>query len=276
MPMKRDRRPLISVLMGVYYQRKSVELLQRSIQSVLLQTNPDFELVICDDGSTNAAKKVVDAFAQSDARVHLARRDGLISLPEKLNACLETSSGPLIARMDDDDYAHPDRFEKQAAYLERHPEIGFVGSDVNLWKNGAVSDIRRLPERPGVRDFLFVQPFIHPALMFRRDALLAVGGYSEDKRCRKCEDYDLLLRLYEHGYQGANLRECLLDYSLPDTAKGSRTMGDRWNEAVTRWRHFNKLDLLPGALPYVVKPLAVGLLPERLLAALKNARRENA
>ena len=118
------------------------------------------------------------------------------------------------------------------------------------------------------------QPYVHPALLFRRACLDAVGGYSEDPRCILCEDYDLLLRLYEAGFTGANLQEILFDYTIPVTAKGSRRMKHRWNEAVTRFRRFRGLGVLPRAWPYVLKPLAVGLVPERLLYALKK-KREN-
>ena len=271
MPINPNRKgPLISVIMGVYYRRNNLDLLQRSIQSILSQTYHEFELLICDDGSIDTAKEMLDHFAQSNVCIRLIRRGNLFSLPEKLNICLESAQGLLIARMDDDDISHPQRFEKQAAYLEQHPTVDFVGSNVRLLRGEKIWGIRQLPERPQVRDFFFVQPYVHPAIMFRRKVLLTVGGYSEDRYCQKCEDYDLLLRLYEQGYHGVNLQECLLDYTIPDTAKGSRTIGDRWSEAVTRYRRFQSLDLLPGAWPYVVKPLAVGLLPEPVLAFVKN------
>ena len=85
-----------------------------------------------------------------------------------------------------------------------------------------------------------------------------------------CEDYDLLLRLYEKGFRGANLQECLFDYTLPETAKGSRRMRHRWNEVVTRFQRFRALGRLPKALPYVVKPIVVGLLPEKFLEKVKG------
>ena len=116
------------------------------------------------------------------------------------------------------------------------------------------------------------QPYIHPTLMFRKEALDAVGGYSENKRQVLCEDYDLLLRLYVKGYRGMNLQEDLLEYTLPSTAKGNRKMCHRWNEAVTRWSRFRELGVLPRALPYVLKPLAVGLVPEFLLKGVKRQR----
>ena len=69
---------------------------------------------------------------------------------------------------------------------------------------------RILPEYPTVHDFLFVQPYLHPALLFRKEPLRVIGGYCTDRRCDGCEDYDLLLRLYQAGYVGSNLQEPLL------------------------------------------------------------------
>lgn len=262
--------PAISVLMGVYYQSSDTTGLQRSMASILAQTYTNFEFLICDDGSSGIAKALVTKFAQTDPRIRLVRRGNLIKLPEKLNACLREATGAYIARMDDDDYAHTDRFEKQMGFLSKNRNIDFVGCNVNLCCAGEMIGLRKLPEHPTIRDFLFVQPYIHPTLIFRREALDTVGGYSEDKYCVLCEDYDLLLRLYEQGYSGANLQDFLFDYSIPATARGGRKMAARWNEAVTRYRHFHRLHLLPKAWPYVIKPLAVGALPENILRLVKR------
>lgn len=262
--------PTISVLMGVYYRSNDIALLQRSVSSILSQTFTDFELLICDDGSSPAAIAYLDQIATEEPKIRLIRRGNLVTLPSKLNACLAEAKGDFIARMDDDDFSHPERFEEQIGFLAEHPEIAFAGCNVNLWRNNVIVGQRVLSECPTVRDFYFVQPYIHPSLMFRKEALLKVEGYSEEKSCILCEDYDLLLRLYTAGYQGANLQECLLDYTIPLTAKGNRKMKHRWNESVTRWRRFRDLGCLPKALPYVVKPVVVGLLPEGLLGRLKK------
>lgn len=270
--MRRRDRPLISVLMGVYYRREDTTMLNRSIQSILDQSNADFELLICDDGSTSEAVNAVDCFAGKDQRVYPVRPGGKHTLAEKLNACLKQARGELIARMDDDDYAHPDRFEKQAAYLRGHPEIAFLGSNVSIWNGDKITGGWVFPEYPKVEDFLFRQPFVHPAMMFRIEALLAVGGYSEEAHCILCEDYDLLLRLYAAGYRGANRQEKLLDYTVVESPKNGRRMRHRWNEAITRYRNFKQLRLLPGAFPYVIKPLAVGIIPHVFLDKLKRKR----
>lgn len=265
-----EQKPLISVLMGVYYRRSEVSLLTRSVNSILSQSVADLELLICDDGSNEDSRQWLDDAAKRDSRIRLIRKGTVFDLASKLNLCLTEAKGRWIARMDDDDYARPQRFERQLAYLEDNPQITFVGCNVNLVCDGEIVGRRTFVEYPQVQDFYFKQPFIHPSLTFKREELAAVGGYSEDKRQQLCEDYDLLLRLYGAGYRGANLQEILLDYTVPATAKGSRKMKHRWNEAVTRYQRFKELGVLPGALPYVVKPLAVGLLPEFVLKRLKK------
>ena len=239
------------------------------MESIQAQSLSDFEFLICDDGSSVQAMSYLQSIAASDDRIKLVRQGNLFALPQKLNVCLCKAQGTYIARMDDDDYSHPDRLARQMAFLTYHPEITFVGCNVNLWRDGIVGQ-RLLPEYPTVRDFYFVQPYIHPAMLFRREALDYVGGYSEEKHAVLCEDYDLLLRLYAAGYQGGNLQECLLDYTIPATAKGNRRMKHRWNETVTRFNRFRELKQFPAALPYVVKPLLVGLIPSRYLGQLKQ------
>ena len=246
------------------------ELLKRSIESVLTQTVSDFELLICDDGSSDEAKAYLNSAADKDKRIVLVRNGNLFTLPQKLNACLAAAKGKFVARMDDDDYSHPDRFLRQTEFLEKHPEIYFCGCNVNLARNGETVGIKNFPEYPSVEDFYFVQPFIHPSLMLRREALEAVGGYSEDKYSILCEDYDILLRLYASGYKGANIQQLLFDYTVSETAKGNRKMKHRINEAVTRYRRFKQLGKLPKAFIYVIKPIVVGFIPESVLYRLKQ------
>lgn len=265
MPMQKDEHPAVSVAMGVRYQRESIEPLKRSIESVLNQTYRDFQLLICDDGSTSAAMRFLDETCQRDDRIRLVRPGGKLDLASKLNVCLREARGRYIARMDDDDYSHPDRFEKQICVLETERDIGFVGCCVNLAREGAIVGARKLSEYPEVRDFYFTAPFVHPALMFRREALERVGGYCEEAYCNLCEDYDLLLRLYAHDFKGKNLQERLLDYTLPPAGRKNRTLRDRWHEAQTRSRRFRELGVMHEAWPYVVKPIAVALLPQQVI-----------
>lgn len=270
MPTPDEKQPLVSVCMGVRYQREDLTLLERAVRSIQAQTYSNWEFLICERDSTPAAKDLLSALAREDSRIHILDGTGAAGLPGQLNCCLEAAKGNWIARMDDDDASRPDRIEKQLAFLQKNKTVAFVGCNVELYRNGSIVGKRELPRRPTVRDFYMTQPYIHPTLLFRREALEAVGKYSEDCHQILCEDYDLLLRLYSKGYRGANLEETLFDYTLPATAKGNRKMRHRWNEAVTRYQRFKELGCLPGALPWVIKPILVGLLPERLLGSIKR------
>ena len=268
--MQERDKPTLSVIMGVLQTDGDLRLLRRSVDSILNQTWRDFEFLICDDGSCPAVQRFLEACSRDDSRVRLVRGCERRDLAPKLNACLAQARGCYIARMDGDDYSFPKRFDAQLSFLRAHPDIAFVGSNVELFRDGAYAGTWRFPERPAVGDFYIRQPFIHPALVFRRDALASVGFYSEERRCIKCEDYDLLLRLYEKHCFGVNLQQFLLRYTLTADPMGNRTMRDRMNETRTRWVRFRALNLFPGALPFVVKPVAAGLLPAGIITRIKK------
>lgn len=264
---------LISAVMGVKYTRSETDTLKRSIDSVLNQTYKNIELIICERDSTAEAKALLSSFAAQDDRVILLDGSAAKSFSEQLNMSVERASGDLIARMDDDDYSFPERFKREADYLCSHDDLAFVGCNVRLVQDGNDMGVQIFPERPFVKDFLFTMPFIHPAIMFRKEAFEAIGGYSTLERCNRCEDYDFLLRLYEKGLVGANLQETLFAYTLPAKGKTTRNFKDRVNEMKTRFFRFHALGLMPGAFFYAIKPLAVWLIPSGLLAAMKSARR---
>lgn len=272
MPTPDEKLPLVSVCMGVRYRREDLSLLERSIRSIQAQSYSNWELLICERDSIPAAKERLNCFEQEDPRIQILDGTDTVGLQGQLNRCLKVAKGDWIARMDDDDVSAPDRLSVQMAYLQEHSEAAFVGGVAKLERDGNPAGMRRLPEKPTVRDFLFVQPFLHPTLLFRREALEVVGGYCEETRCLGCEDYDLLLRLYERGLVGANIQEPLFTYTLPPLGSKKLTMALRWNEVRTRYVRFKSLGLLPGAFPYVVKPVAVGLIPNRMLEWMKKKR----
>lgn len=258
--------------MGVYLPGEDTRDLEAAVGSVLEQTFSDFEFLICDDGSGPQARAALEKAAAGDPRIRLVRGAGAVTLPAKLNRCIREAKGRYLARMDADDLSLPQRFEKQTAFLDGRQDIAFVGCNVNLISDGRVYGERVFPPYPMPMDFRFSMPFIHPALLFRADAMRAVGGYSEEKRAELCEDYDLLLRMYAAGFVGCNLQEKLFSYRVGPQDYRKRKYRHRINEARTRFVRFRELGLLPQALPYVVKPLVVGLLPHRWVESLRERR----
>jgi glycosyltransferase involved in cell wall biosynthesis len=260
--------------MGILCRGRDTSRMINAVSSILNQSYDNIELLINDDGSDEAVKSALDKLANRDTRILLLREGSRFTLPQKLNWCLKYAKGQYVARMDDDDFSYPDRFEKQTAFLDSNNDIAFVGCNVRLIREGETVGFRTLPQFPKKEDFRFVQPFIHPALMFRKEALDSTGGYSEGKWQILCEDYDLLLRLYQKNFLGCNLQETLLDYSIPSIGKTNRKYHHRINEAVTRFYRFRDLGMLPGAFPYVFKPLVAGLIPTPILDRIRFKRNE--
>jgi GT2 family glycosyltransferase len=182
-----------------------------ALESILAQSFRDFELITIDDGSDDASREILDRFAARNNRLRVVHQTNA-GIVAALNRGLGLADGELIARMDADDLAHPGRFARQVAYLDAHAEIAVVGCAVTLIDQ-AGNRIRDV-EYPLAPDAVAVflergSPLAHPAVMMRRAAVLAVGGYRE--AYRHSEDYDLWLRMAER-YRIANLPDRLLLY----------------------------------------------------------------
>ena len=204
-----NRNPTISVILPVYNAEAYV---REAVESILAQTFTDFECIIINDGSTDGSGAILRELAARDTRIVLVERPngGLISA---LNDGLEMARADLIARMDADDVAMPERFALQHARMVQEPELAVLGSFFNIIdKDGSIirlyDDLPVTPTeaRSAVGGFLVA----HPAVMMRRNAVLKAGGYR--KAFSHAEDYDLWLRMIEAGYAIANLPQPLLNY----------------------------------------------------------------
>ncbi|HIW73101.1 MAG TPA: glycosyltransferase [Firmicutes bacterium] len=262
----------VSVAMGVYNPRRPADFL-RAVESLRRQTLPDWELLLYDDGSPPPAAALLRKAAALDTRIRCLRGETNRGLAHALNACIRQARGNYIARLDDDDTAREDRLEKQVRFLEAHPEYQWVGSNALLADDRGDWGLLRVPEVPRETDFLFNSPYLHPAVTFRREALVQSGGYSRLAKHRQVEDYELFMRLHAQGGRGCNLQEPLLRYREDREALLRRTYRRRLREAALRLHGFRALGILRfSTLPYVLKPLLVGALPAPFYRALRRAR----
>lgn len=266
--------PRLSIIMGAY-NIGSLNVFNAAMDSVLKQTMSDFEFIICDDGSNDNTYELLSDYASNDKRLKLLKSIKNEGLASALNRCIAVSTAEYIARQDCDDLSAPHRFEKQLDYLANYPEISFVGSNVTLYDENGDWRNRVFPEGPEPKDFLFTLPFIHGALMFRKNDLLAAACYRVAKETRRTEDYDLLMRMYAMGMRGANIQEFLYRFLEDRNAMNRRKYCYRIDEAKVRVKGFRALGLLPQGIPYVIKPLIVGFIPAGILKKLKlTAKRE--
>lgn len=260
----------VSVVMGLYNCEKT---LRTSLDSLVKQTFQDFDVILCDDGSTDGTLRLAEEYVKRfPDSYHLLVNSSNKGLAFSLNKCLIFAKGDYIARMDADDYSLPDRFKQQVAFLDNHPQYDFVGSSVDLFDEAGTWGIRRMPEKPQKRDFLFVSPFVHPTLMIRESALSAVERYDTSKKMLRAEDYDLFMRLYANGYTGYNIQDCLVQFREDSAARKRRSYRLRLDEAKVRLAGFKQLKLLPEGYPYVIKPLIVGLIPQSILRMIKRQK----
>lgn len=188
--------------------------LDAAIQSVLAQTFSDFEFLILDDGSSDASRAIIAEHAARDARIRPIFREnrGLIA---SLNQLLELAQAPLVARMDADDVCLPERFERQVAFLSAHPDHGVIGTFTRDIDEFGQPYPLSTAEHPRTHEQFLDHaanggPLLaHPSVMYRRDVVLAAGGYHA--AFRHCEDFDLWLRLASRT-RIANLPDRLLHY----------------------------------------------------------------
>lgn len=170
-----DVRPVISVLMCVY----NGELyLKQAVESILSQTYRQLEFVVVNDGSTDATGEMLDSY--KDPRIVRVDNDTNLGLVGALNRGRRVARGQYIARMDADDVSEPLRLERQLRYLERHPEVGVLGTymrQVSGNRDGLAPF--RPPTLHDVIEWtmLFECPVAHATVMMRKRTLEAVHGY---------------------------------------------------------------------------------------------------
>jgi len=255
--------PQVSVVMSVYNGRP---FLETAVESILDQTFADFEFIIIDDGSSDGSTALLREYAEQDERIRLFEQQN-VGVTASLNRGLREVRGEYIARMDADDVCHPERLEKQVAYLGRHPNCVAVGGQA-LLINEEGEPIRCSGASPGSdgrgrmkglkQDHRSIEnelldggwPLLQPAVTMRREAVEDVGGY--DERFEQNQDHDLFLKLAEVG-RLSNLSSTVLKYrrhSEQATAQQSgRNFAAKYRKAkIRREAYLRRCHPLPDEL----------------------------
>ncbi len=191
--------PHISVLLPT---RNSGAYLRESVDSILAQTYPDFELLVIDDHTTDRS---LDGLEASDSRLRIIpnKGDGIV---DALNTGASQARGELLARMDGDDIALPERFERQIEYLRQNPSVGIAGAQVEIFnEHDSIGGgyqryqtwINNLLTPEAIAREIFIEsPLPHPTVIMKRAVFDQLGGYQHNNWA---EDYDLWLRAHSAG-----------------------------------------------------------------------------
>jgi len=243
---------------------------RQAIDSVLAQTEADLELIVVDDGSTDATPQIVAA--SPDVRLRVARRPHE-GLTRALNHALALARAPIVARLDADDVALPERLARQLAFLDAHPEIGVLGSAAReINGHGRDVGIVRPPldDRTLRRVLIRRNPMVHSSITMRRTLVEAVGGY--DASFAVAQDYDLWMRLAAVT-RLANLAEPLVVRRLlPGRVSVVRDRDRLRAEARARWRAVRAGTYPAWCALFALRPLLAAALPAPIRRLVRRAR----
>lgn len=261
----------VSIIMGIY---NCAQTLPKAIDSILAQTYTDWELIMCDDGSSDATLSIALGYRERyPERIVVLKNDRNQGLNRTLNHCLTQANGEYIARMDGDDISMPERLEKEVAFLDSHPEYAIVSCPMIYFDENGEWGRGKSVAFPQKNDFVKGTPFCHAPCIVRVEAYKAIGGYSEDRRTLRAEDYHLWFCMYAAGYRGANLSEPLYKMRDDENAYRRRKFQFALNEAYVRLHGYRMLKLPVWDYLYAVRPILVNLLPAGVYRLLHHQKR---
>lgn len=252
------KKPLVSVVMSEY--STDINLLKKSISSILNQTYTNLEFIIIDDCGKNNLHEIVKEF--NDDRIKIYKNECNKGLVYSLNRALYEAKGKYIVRMDTDDWSFPERISKQVEFMESN-DYDVVGSNVIFFdgekewgktKKSGIVDRKQL---------LHSCTLIHPTIIAKKDTLISVKGYSDYNRC---EDYALWIKLYSKGYKLYIMEDTLLKYHLSITDYKKRDLKTRKGFFQLLKKEYNKLNpTLLNKITIYSKTIIAGIAPHKLM-----------
>ena len=270
-----DESKKISILMGIY---NCAATLTEAIDSIISQTYTNWQFIICDDGSKDNSYDIAKKYEKMDPdRFVVIKNKSNIGLNSTLNRCLKIADDDYIVRMDGDDVCAPTRFQKEVEFLNSHPDYAIVSTYMTTFdENGEWGCIKTL-EYPQVKDFpTHVPMFCHAPCMIRKEAFMDVGGYTEDKRLLRVEDYHLWYKFYAKGYKGYNIPEALYKMRDDRNALHRRTVKARFNGIYATFVGFKMVHLPKWMYIYAIKNAVVEIIkiiiPDKLYILLHKRR----
>jgi glycosyltransferase involved in cell wall biosynthesis len=252
--MNLTTNPLISVVMPVHNARP---FLGESIRSILEQTFSDFEFVILDDASADGSVELLREWSLRDKRIRLHESKKRLGLSGSANAVVSKARASIVARMDADDIAHPDRLRRQWNIIEGRPDVAVVGTLCN-GIDASGREVRPRDRWRLVRRSVYI-PFPHGSAMFRREVFDQVGGY--DETAQGGEDQDLFSRMAAHG-RVLTLPDILYSYryhsSNATLFNGTRAIAENHSQngnALAAFYMLGAMRLWAGDPPMLLEPM---------------------
>ena len=262
-------KPKVSVIMGIY---NCADTLSEAINSIVNQTFKNWELIMCDDGSSDRTLEIALMYANKYDNIKVYENAKNMGLNYTLNQCLKYVQGEYIARMDGDDFSIYDRFEKEVDFLDHHPEYAIVSTAMIYFDDRGDFGIGNQKGEPELKDFSRGTPFAHAASMVRKEAYEKVEGYTVSKKYLRVEDWHLWIKMYSKGYKGYNLSEALYKMRDDREATNRRKFKYRFNEMRVSAFALKSLRLPYWHYIYILRSPFIGLLPKSFYEMLHKKK----
>lgn len=263
----------VSILMGIYNCEK---YLSESIDSIINQTYKDWELIMCDDGSTDNTYNIALEYSKKyESKIILLKNDKNMGLNFTLNKCAKIARGKYIARQDGDDISLPERLQKEIKFIEENDEFAVVTSSMITFDERGDWGIIKNPVIPTKYDFIQCSPINHAPCIMKKSVFDEVGGYTIEERLLRVEDYHLWFKIYEKGYKAYSIQEPLYKMRDDKDAQKRRNWKNRFNEVRVKRIGFKMLKIPKKYYFYTIRPLLVGLLPKKLYKYLHMKKFKN-
>ena len=261
--MNLEEQPKVSIIMGIY---NCEETLKESIESIINQTYPNWELIMCDDCSKDNTLKIAKSYEKRyPNKIKVINNEKNLTLGPTLNRCLEVANGKYISRQDGDDISTLDRLEKQVIFLENNKEYDLVGSSMISFDENGEYGARKLNPEPKGKDLMKGSTFAHATILIKKEVMDALGGYSTKPYTKQVEDYNLWFRFFQKGYRGYNLEEALYYVREDRNAYKRKSYKRRLNEIRVMVEGCKNLKLPFKYYLMVIKPIIASIVPSKLL-----------
>lgn len=252
--------PHFSVLMSVYLADRA-EYVSEAVESILSQTvKTDDFVIVCDGPLNEEVDKLLNGYEDRCPEIRILRLSENSGLGVALNHGLAACRHDIVARMDSDDISASDRFQLQLNEFAEDNTLDILSGTVLEFKDSTsvITGRRRLPS--SYEDIIVFSrkrnPFNHPCVMLRKQAVQAAGGYSEEFHLM--EDYYLWVRMLRSGCKGRNIDRDLL-YMRVDDATIGRRGGLKYSASMLRFHNWLLKtgwigcgDYITGALPHAL------------------------
>lgn len=253
----------VSVIMGIYNCENT---LREAIDSILNQTYKNWEIIMCDDGSSDNSFDIAKKYEEKyPDKIKVIKNSKNMQLAATLNHCLKYATGEYIARMDADDISLPTRFQEQVDFLVKYPHYDLVGSKMISFNELEDLGIKNIAEKPDKYYLRFSSPFAHATILCKKNVYSVLKGYRISNEVTRCEDIDLWFRFFSAGFSGYNIQKPLYKVREDKNAFKRRSFKSGINAAKVCFKGFKLLNYPKRDYIFLLKPLISSAMPSWMM-----------